>query len=111
MSSLVSNSAAREILNGNWIARLYKFRERVARPCYRLSRLSSSPRLRSPRELSVQNVTSGRWPLSRRMLLVGLASRPRMRTTICDRARVHIFRGLTRALCLKPFLRNYYLAN
>lgn len=35
---LVSNSAAREILNGNWIARLYKFRERVARPCYRLPR-------------------------------------------------------------------------
>lgn len=30
MCPLVSNSAAREILNGNWIARLYKFRERAA---------------------------------------------------------------------------------
>lgn len=53
--------------------------------------------LARPPRIGVQNVTSGRRPLSRRMFLVGLASCRRMWTDVI--ARVHTFRGSTRMLC------------
>lgn len=58
--------------------------ERVGHPCYR-PLLSA---VRSP-SIGVQNVTSGRRPLSRRVFLVGLASRRRMWTDVIVRVHVH----------------------